>query len=93
MATTTLHGIPQLALPYHFDQPILGRQLANHGAGLTISSAETTGQSVRDNLLRLLGEPAFRSRAEDLRDEMFAMPTPNHLIPRLEELTEKHRTS
>jgi glycosyltransferase (activator-dependent family) len=91
MATTALHPVPQLAMGYHFDQPILARKLAEHGAGLEIHPGQATGQAVRDSLLRLLNEPTFRRRATDLRDEIHALPTPNQLVPQLEELTAKHR--
>ncbi|NUK03899.1 glycosyl transferase, partial [Streptomyces lunaelactis] len=47
----------------------------------------------RDRLQRLLTEPSFAARAADLRDEMLALPTPNQLVPRLEELTDFHRTA
>jgi glycosyltransferase (activator-dependent family) len=89
-ATTTLHGRPQLAIPFHFDQPALAERLARRGAGLVIDSAEATGERVRHDLLRLLDEPGFRVGAERIRDEMLAMPTPNETVRRLEELTAAH---
>ncbi|MET8054619.1 nucleotide disphospho-sugar-binding domain-containing protein, partial [Streptosporangium sp. NPDC005286] len=91
LATTALHPVPQLSLHYHYDQPILARKLAEHGAGLEIHTSQVTGQAVRGNLLRLLNEPAFHRCAADLRDEIHALPTPNQLVPQLEELTAKHR--
>ncbi|MER6173024.1 activator-dependent family glycosyltransferase [Streptosporangium sp. NPDC001681] len=91
LSTVALHGVPQLALPYHFEGPLLGRTLTEHGAGLAIPSALGTGRAVREALLRLLDEPAFRKRAEDLRDEMHDLPTPNELVPQLEELVAKYR--
>ncbi|MET0234365.1 MAG: activator-dependent family glycosyltransferase [Kibdelosporangium sp.] len=92
LATTARHPIPQLALHYHFDQPFLARRLADHGAGLEIHTTQVTGRNVREAVQRLLTEPAFRHRATALTDEMSALPTPNQLIPQLEELTIKHRT-
>lgn len=91
LATTARHPVPQLALHYHFDQPILGRKLAEHGAGLEIHTSEVTGANVRDSVQRLLGEPGFRDRATALRDEIHALPTPNELVGQLEELTVKYR--
>jgi UDP:flavonoid glycosyltransferase YjiC (YdhE family) len=92
LATTARHPVPQLALHYHFDQPYLGRKLAEHGAGLAIHTGDTTGENVRDAVTRLLTEPSFTNRAADLRDEIFALPSPNELAGTLEELTAKHRT-
>jgi glycosyltransferase (activator-dependent family) len=92
LATTARHPVPQLALHYHFDQPFLARKLANQGAGLEIHTTQVTGDNVRESVRRLLTEPRFTERATALRDEMFTLPTPNQLIPQLEELTIKHRT-
>nr|WP_121006498.1 activator-dependent family glycosyltransferase [Saccharothrix australiensis] len=86
LATTSLHGVPQLAIPFHFDQTIYARKLAAHGAGLMLDTGRATGQAVREHLLRLLDEPAFGRRAEDLRDEMLALPSPGELASRLAEL-------
>jgi glycosyltransferase (activator-dependent family) len=93
LATTSRHPVPQLALYYHFDQPILGRLLAAQGAGLALHTARATGPAVRDAVVRLLTEPAFRERAAALRDEIRSLPTPNDVVPRLVELTEKHRSA
>jgi glycosyltransferase (activator-dependent family) len=92
LATTARYPVPQLALPYHFDQPILGRMLAEQGAGLAIHTSEVTGEKVRDSVRRLLSEPRFADRATALRDEIHALPTPNALVGQLEELTVKNRT-
>ncbi|WP_062346171.1 activator-dependent family glycosyltransferase [Herbidospora yilanensis] len=91
LATAALHPIPQLSLHYHFDQPTLARKLAAHGAGLELHTGEATGPAVAHAVHRLLTEPAFARRAHDLRDEVHASPSPNDLVPHLEELTAKHR--
>ena len=92
LATAARHPIPHLSLHYHWDQPILADLLTQQGAGLDIHTTEVTGDNVRHNLQRLLTEPKFTERATALRDEMLALPTPNELVPQLEELTTKHRT-
>ncbi|CCH33138.1 activator-dependent family glycosyltransferase [Actinosynnema sp. NPDC047251] len=91
LATTALHAVPQLSLHYHYDQPILAKLLAEQGAGLEIHTSEATGQAVRDAVGRLLAEPRFRERAVVLREEIETSPTPNELVPVLEDLTAKHR--
>jgi hypothetical protein len=93
IATTARHPVPQLALHYHYDQPTIGRLLAEHGAGLAMHTSQATGASVRDAIVRLLREPGFRHRAADLRAEILAAPSPNQLVPRLEELTVTHQTA
>ncbi|MFI6458783.1 activator-dependent family glycosyltransferase [Streptosporangium amethystogenes] len=91
--TGALHGVPQLAVPWDFDEPELARRAAAQGGSLSILADQATGESVRAAVLRLLDEPAFGERATDLRDEIHALPSPNQLVPRLEELTAKHRSA
>ncbi|RKT54698.1 glycosyltransferase (activator-dependent family) [Saccharothrix australiensis] len=93
LATVSLHGVPQLSLPFHFDEPIVARALAAQGAGLTLPPDQVTGTAVRDHLLRLLTEPGFGERAHALRAELLAMPGPGDLVGALEELTAKHRVT
>ncbi|MET0234358.1 MAG: activator-dependent family glycosyltransferase [Kibdelosporangium sp.] len=90
--TSALHGVPQLSAAWDFDSPLLAGRGAAQGGSLMIRADQATGEVVRDNVARLLTEPAFGERANALRDELFALPTPNELVGDLEELTTKHRT-
>ncbi|MBB5958535.1 glycosyltransferase (activator-dependent family) [Saccharothrix tamanrassetensis] len=91
LTTFALHAVPQLTLPHHFDEPILARKLAEQGAGLVLGTAEANGRTIREAVQRLLGEPGFREGADRLRAELLAMPSPNEVVPRLEELTAEFR--
>jgi UDP:flavonoid glycosyltransferase YjiC (YdhE family) len=86
MMTAAQDAVPQLVLPFDADQPELAERLARHGAGLAVPAAAATGARVRANLLRLLADDGMRRRAEKLRAEVAAQPTPHDLVPRLEEL-------
>jgi glycosyltransferase (activator-dependent family) len=90
--TTALHGVPQLTLPWDFDEPELARRAAAQGATLTTYAGQATGATVREQVRRLLTEPLFRRQAASLRDEILAQPTPAELVTQLEELTAKHRS-
>jgi enterobactin C-glucosyltransferase len=92
LATSSCFPVPQLAIPYHFDQPFLAGKLAEHGAGLQVPTAQATGESVRAAVERLLTEPTFTERATALSEETHALPSPNDVVPELEALTTKHRT-
>ncbi|MBK1787859.1 activator-dependent family glycosyltransferase [Prauserella cavernicola] len=92
LATVSRYGVPQLAVHLHFDQPMYARRLAEHGAGIAIPNDEATGRSVRDGVRRLLTEPTFRERANELRDEIRAAPAPNEIVRQLEELATGHRS-
>jgi glycosyltransferase (activator-dependent family) len=83
--TTALHGVPQLTLPWDFDEPELARRAAAQGAALCLDDVTA------DSVLRLVNEPSFRLAAATLRDEMLAMPTPHQLVPDIEELTTKRK--
>ncbi|MEU5553668.1 activator-dependent family glycosyltransferase [Micromonospora sp. NPDC047793] len=92
LAATARHPVPHLTLHYHYDQPIYGRLLSRMGAGLDMATGQATGDAVRTAVLRLLHEPTFKAGAARLRDETLALPSPNQLVPQLEQLTTKYRT-
>jgi glycosyltransferase (activator-dependent family) len=92
LLTFAARGVPQLTLPYHFDEPALGRRHAATGAGLTMHPAKASGTAVRDAVQRLLDDPAFATAADQLRAEMQALPSPNDIVGQLEKLTAHHRS-
>ncbi|MFF0744466.1 activator-dependent family glycosyltransferase [Streptomyces sp. NPDC004111] len=91
LATVARHAVPQLSLPYSFDEPLFAAALTANGAGLHIEPEATSGETVRAQVLRLLEDPDRRAGARRLRDEFDALPSPNELVPTLLELTAKHR--
>jgi glycosyltransferase (activator-dependent family) len=86
LLTTARHGVPQLAVPWEFDEPVLARLATAQGAALTVPGGQVTGPAIRDHVLRLLHEPVFARRAAALSDEIRAMPAPDTLVAPLEEL-------
>jgi enterobactin C-glucosyltransferase len=91
LSTFAVHGVPQLTLPYHFDEPILGRNLAAVGAGLNLHPSQASGAAVGDAVRRLLEDSDLVKGALSLRDEMHALPSPNDLVATVEALTAKYR--
>ncbi|GII90679.1 activator-dependent family glycosyltransferase [Sinosporangium siamense] len=89
--TALTYGVPQLVLPSVFDELILARRLAEHGAGLTIAPDAAKGTLIADHVRRLLNEPSLRAGAARIRGEMLAMPSPAALVPTLERLVADHR--
>ncbi|MBK1787853.1 activator-dependent family glycosyltransferase [Prauserella cavernicola] len=92
LSTVALHGLPHLVLPGDIDGPELARRLAAQGSSRVVEAASASGEVIRENLSRLLTEPRFRERARALRAEFLDLPTPNELVPQLEELVTKYRT-
>ncbi|MFZ3560660.1 activator-dependent family glycosyltransferase [Streptomyces sp. BH055] len=80
------HGVPQLLVSRAFDVPLKVRCLERSGAGLAMRPGEVTGPSVRAALVRLLEDGEVRARADRLRQEVLAMPSPNELVHQLTEL-------
>jgi glycosyltransferase (activator-dependent family) len=90
--TTAVCGVPQLHLPWDFDEPELARRIAARGAALVLRPDEASGRSVRDSVSRLMSEPRFRNDAAGLCAEIRSLPTPNELVPRLEKLVVELRS-
>ncbi|TMR04965.1 activator-dependent family glycosyltransferase [Actinomadura soli] len=90
-----VHGVPQLVISRIMpDIGERGPRLERAGAGLWIPGddpEELSGQRIREHLLRLLDEPAFREGAGRLRKELLAQPTPGEAVKELERLTSHFR--
>ncbi|MEU0811549.1 activator-dependent family glycosyltransferase [Streptomyces sp. NPDC005970] len=85
------HGVPQLMVSLTAqDAQIRGQRLEEARAGLWIPPQDMTGPRIREDLVRLLEDPSFRSGAERLRQEMAAQPSPNDVVPELEKLAAEY---
>ncbi len=62
VTAAALAGLPQLGLPQHMEQLMIGRRLATQGIGLSCG-LERPGEEVGGLLKRLLTEPVFAERA------------------------------
>ncbi|WP_325049036.1 activator-dependent family glycosyltransferase, partial [Marinitenerispora sediminis] len=89
--TAELHGVPQVIIPFGWDTAVMAEQLERSGAGLGLPVTELTPAALRDRVHRVITEPRFTEGARRLRDQARAAPSPNDIVPLLEELTERHR--
>jgi UDP:flavonoid glycosyltransferase YjiC (YdhE family) len=91
--TALTHGVPQLMVPgdMWWDAVDKAKSIAARGAGLVVEPEGLTADVLRSMLVRLLEEPSFRAGAAQVRSEFLATPSPNDIVPLLEELTAKHR--
>lgn len=73
MMLALAHGLPLLVIPMNpnFDQPVLGKLLAERGAGLSLPRSADVAR-IRGAIERLLREPSFRSTARELGDAIRA---------------------
>ena len=93
VVNAVMHGVPQLIVPAKlWGERVTARVLANEGVCLSIDPEDLTGQTLREQLPRLLDDPSFRDAAARLRHETRAAPTPAELVPELESLATHHRT-
>ncbi|MGW4906918.1 macrolide family glycosyltransferase [Streptomyces sp. NPDC004270] len=60
-------GVPMLVVPQGADQPMVARQVAELGAGLSIRTQDVTETSVRAVARRLLDDPSFWAAAATLK--------------------------
>ncbi|MFD0689604.1 activator-dependent family glycosyltransferase [Actinomadura fibrosa] len=86
-----LYGVPQLMFSIAPDAHLKSRHLHRTGAGLAIAPAEVTGTAIRDALVRLLEDRAFRDGAHGVRQEILGQPSPGDLVPKLARLAAAHR--
>ncbi|NRQ31670.1 activator-dependent family glycosyltransferase [Nonomuraea sp. NN258] len=84
--TSLVHGVPQLVVPYMFDDGLRAERLAELGAGLVREGALVSAASVRADLVRLLTDDSFGRAAAGLQEEAAAMATPRQLVAELERL-------
>ena len=83
-------GLPIVAIPIDADQPVNAQRCAALGVAQVIESRRRTPEAIRDAVRTILADPSYRQRAEQIRDEMAALPGPEHAVALLEHLaTEK----
>ncbi|MFB4279819.1 MULTISPECIES: activator-dependent family glycosyltransferase [unclassified Nonomuraea] len=91
-ASAAFYGVPQLNLAWQWDDVYRARQMEKLGAGMYLPPGPAREAcSVRDSLAHLLGQSSFQDGAARIRDEMLDCPTPNDVVPALEDLTVAHR--
>jgi MGT family glycosyltransferase len=69
-----VHGVPQVALPRGTDQPDNAALLARAGAGIVVAPESYAVGSIAAAVSAVTQDPAFRTAAERVRDEIAAMP-------------------
>jgi UDP:flavonoid glycosyltransferase YjiC (YdhE family) len=80
------HGLPQVVLPMGADQPLNAARCEELGVGVVLDALTVTPEQVREAVSVVLSEPAYRSAAECIRDEIAALPGAAHAVTLLEQL-------
>ncbi|MBT2414374.1 DUF1205 domain-containing protein [Streptomyces sp. ISL-12] len=84
--TSLALGVPQVVLPQTADQPANARVLAARGVAALVPPDRISAAEVRQNLARVLDEPAFRTAAHEVQEEIRVMPSPAEVVDRLASL-------
>lgn len=80
------HGLPMLLIPLGADQPLNAARCEALGVARVLDAQAATPRDVREAVSELLDAPAPRRAAELVRDEIAALPGPEHAVARLERL-------
>jgi MGT family glycosyltransferase len=80
-------GLPMVAIPLAGgDQAGNARRCAALGVARVVAPDERTPQAIRESVLDVLRNPRYRENAEHLRQEIQALPGPEHAVELLERL-------
>ncbi|MEO8716115.1 MAG: nucleotide disphospho-sugar-binding domain-containing protein, partial [Acetobacteraceae bacterium] len=79
-------GLPMVVIPIGADQPDNAACCAALGVGVVIEPHERTPEAIRAAVRAVMDDPSYRQAAEHMRDEMAALPGPEHAVELLERL-------
>lgn len=82
------HGLPSVLLPMGADQPWNADRCEELGVALVLDVVRATPDDVREAVSTVLEDPSYRTAAERVRDEIRALPGPEHAVTLLERLLE-----
>ena len=84
--TALWSGVPQLAVTFAAEQTVSGERIAAAGAGIHLFGHLADDAAIRAAVRDLVFTRGYRQRAQELRTELLARPTPADLVVRLEKL-------
>lgn len=84
-------GLPLVVIPFGADQPLNAARCASLGVGVTIGPEARTAEAIRAAVRAVLADPAYGANAARVRDEMAALPGPEHAVALLERLAAEKR--
>ena len=80
------HGLPMVLIPMGADQPLNAIRCEQLGVGRMLDPIVATPASVGEAVSIVLADPRYRRTAERFRDEIAALPGPEHAVKLLERL-------
>jgi UDP:flavonoid glycosyltransferase YjiC (YdhE family) len=80
------HGLPMVIVPVAADQHVNAKRCADLRVARVVPSDNRTPEAIREATHEVLHNPIYRRNAKRLRDEMDALPGPEHVVGLLERL-------
>ena len=80
------HGLPMVVIPIGADQPRNAQRCRDLHVARVLHALEATPDRVRAATSDVLADPTYRLNAEGMRDEIAALPGPDHAVTLLERL-------
>ena len=85
--TAASFGLPQLLVAGIMDQLANAERIAAAGAGVALSWADASPETITAGIKTIVSDQATRQAAHDLRDEIHAQPAPADVAATLRQLT------
>jgi UDP:flavonoid glycosyltransferase YjiC (YdhE family) len=83
------HGLPMVLIPIGADQPLNAARCRALGVAEVLDAVSATPEMVRAAVSRVLADDGFRGPALRIRDEIAALPGPEHGVTLLDRLESK----
>lgn len=93
MMAALREGLPMVITPIAADQPLNAQRCAELGVGRVLEPASRTPEAIWEATRDVLEDPRYRERAERIRDEITALPGPDHVVRLIENLASGRRSS
>lgn len=85
------HGLPSVMVPMTAENVANARVCLEAGVGWALQGDKLRKGQVRRAVRRVLTDPSYRARAQDLKEEIDMMPGPERVVPVLEWLARERR--
>ena len=85
------HGLPMVVIPIGADQPRNAQRCRDLHVARVLHALEATPDRVRAATSDVLADPTYRLSAEGMRDEIAALPGPDHAVTLLERLAKERQ--
>jgi MGT family glycosyltransferase len=86
-------GVPLLLVPQQAEQTFTAMRVAELGAGLILTKAQTAPEAIRVSARRLLGEPSFKQEAEHIAASLHTGGGIPRAVDEIEQLLVKKRSN